>query len=77
MTIKATEITVPIYSVTEDKFGEIEAATQIGEEIVTSVTLCADEGKCIVRKGENIPLGVKISLGSGEKAEDFAEISVE
>lgn len=75
MKVETIVMTVPVYSVTEDEYGEILAVTQTGEETVTSVTLRADEGMCIVKKGENIPLGTKLTLGTKESTDCFGEMS--
>ena len=75
MRIETKHITVPIYYTAEDENGEFTAVEQVGEEETDVVTLYADEGMCIVRCGDNTPLGTKVTLGSNENADSYTEAS--
>ena len=72
-----TEIkTIPIYNTIENEHGEFIKVEKIGEDVQTIVTLYADEGKCIVKKGESIPLGTKLILGTEDSVENYSEMPI-
>jgi len=66
---------IPVFRTICDEYGEVTAVEQTGTETISVTTLYADEGKCIVRQGENINLGTVITLGTNESADIYTESS--
>ena len=64
---------IPTYHKIYDENGEIFSIERAGEEAIIITELFADRGKQFVRISDGAFLGNRITLGTGDTAENYRE----